>query len=42
MQLARSTARAIFDSDPDLRGAENRRFVEYLAASEKLLLAQVS
>jgi ATP-dependent DNA helicase RecG len=42
MRLARTEARAIFDSDPGLKRAENRRFLAYLAASEKLLLAQVS
>jgi ATP-dependent DNA helicase RecG len=42
MRLARTTARAIFDSDPHLGLPENRRFVPYLAANETLLLAQVS
>ena len=42
MKLARTTARAIFAADPGLRRAENRRFFAYLAASRKLLLAQVS
>ena len=42
MKLARSAARAIFDSDPILQQAENRRFAAYLAESRNLLLAQVS
>jgi ATP-dependent DNA helicase RecG len=42
MQLARTEAREIFASDPELMRLENRQFASYAAASAKLLLAQVS
>ena len=42
MQLARTTARAIFEADPNLRRAENRRFLPYLASSQNLLLAHAN
>ncbi len=42
MRLARSAARDLFESDPNLRRQENQRFRAFLAESRKMTLAQVS
>jgi ATP-dependent DNA helicase RecG len=42
MKLARTAARDIFESDPELLQSENRWFAEYIAASAKMPLAQMS
>ena len=41
MRLARTAARDLFESDPNLRRAENGRFRAFLTESRKLTLAQV-
>ena len=42
MRLARSAARDLFESDPNLRRQENQRFRAFLTESRKMTLAQVS